>query len=421
MLNENAQMNPKVLLITTRKWFSAARLAMAFSAAGCQVEIACSSRHPAMLTRGVVARYPLHALAPLRSIHSAIRKSRPRLVVASDEMAAEYLYRLYQDSEKFDASTAPFVRDLLERSLGDPAHFPVHSSRTAFLALAKAEGILTLSTQNVSTPSALDRWLSANGLPAVLKADGTSGGEGVKIVCTRRQAHAAWRRLRAPVDIARVLKKSGFESDLHHIVPWITRRPRSVCIQPFISGQDSNIAVACWKGEILGAISMDVLRAWRPNGPAALVELSQDDQMIKAARTMVRRLNLSGLCGFDFMTADGTGRAYLIEMNARATQTCHLPYGIPRDLITSLVSVLVGRPLPQVNEARKRGIISLFPLAWQAGVSKEMLDSTLQDVPWEEPRLVEAGLAVKQKSFYEKCLHMWGRINSHESLAGENK
>lgn len=414
-------MRPKILLITTRRWFSAARLAMAFSAAGCQVEIACPAKHPVMLTRSIVARHCLRGLSPIRSLHSAIRKSLPDLVVPTDDVAAGYLHQLYQRAPYVDEASSTFIRSLLQRSLGDSESFPVLSSRTKFLTAAHAAGVPTLKSENISGSPALHRWLASNPLPAVLKADGTSGGEGVRIVCTPKEAVKAWHELRAPLGLVHVIKKAGFERDPHHIVPWIRRRRRTVSIQPFISGRDSNIAVACWKGEVLGAIPLDVLRTWRPKGPASLVELSQDDQMISAARAMVRRLGLSGLYGFDFITEDATGRAFLIEVNPRATQTCHLSCGVPRDLIPALVSASAGRPLPGLNEARKRAIISLFPLAWQSGVSKEMLDSTFQDIPWDEPLLVEAGFARNGKSFYEKCMQMWGRIHAPGPLAGESK
>lgn len=394
---------------------------MAFVAAGCRVEMVCPSNHPVLLTRGVSVRHSLRALAPITSLHAAIRKAEPDLVVPTDETATSYLYRLYEEAPEIDQESTVVVRSLLRRSLGHPSNFSLYSSRTSFLEVAQAEGIPTVPTQDIPDRMALDRWLSSNSLPAVLKADETSGGEGVKIVCTRREAIRAWRKLRAPLGVARVIKKTSSEHDPHHIIPWITRRRRTVSIQPFITGQDSNVAAACWKGELLGAISMDVLRTWRPKGPAALVELSQDDQMIKAARAMVQRLNLSGLCGFDFIVEDGTGKAYLIELNARATQTCHLPYGVPRDLITSLVAALVGRPLPPTNDIRRRGIIALFPLAWQSGVTKEVLASTIQDIPWEEPLLVKAGLARKNKSLYERWMQMWARINTSKHLAGESK
>jgi hypothetical protein len=427
---EQAQpLDLKVLIVTTRRWFSAARLAMAFSAAGAQVELASPSEHPAMLTRSITAHHHFRALQPLRSLLAAFRTCRPNLVVPTDDTITLYLHRLYNEVPGIDHAFAPFVRSLLQRSLGDPASFPILNSRTDLLAVAHQEGILTPPTEHVPNKAALHAWLACNSLPAVLKADGTSGGEGVEIVSTAKQALRAWRKLRAPLGLARVVKKTGFEQDAHHIIPWVTRRPRRVSIQPFIAGQDANMAVACWQGEVLGAVSLDVLHTWRPKGPSALVELTQNDAMWAAARAIVRRLNLSGLCGFDFIVENPGSQqpsgkhaqTWLIELNARATQTCHLPYGTPRDLISALVAELAGRPLPAGSEASRNGVIALFPLAWQAGISNQALASTLQDIPWEEPLLVEAGFALPSESFYEKCKKLWQRAALPHPVTGESK
>lgn len=414
-------MKPKILVVTTRRWFSAARLAMAFSEADCQVEIVCPPKHPAMLTSAITARYPFRALRPLRSLYNAIRKSTPDLLVASDDIAVMYLHRLYEKAPRIDAATQEQVRALVERSLGDPRQFGVLSSRTDFLAAAEAAGVDVLPTENLPNRPALDRWLAANPLTAVLKADGTSGGEGVAIVSSRRAAARAWRRLRAPLGLARVIKRAGFENDGHYIIPWLKHHRRKVSIQPYVHGHDSNIAVACWKGEVLAAISMDVLSTWRPNGPAVLVQLLDDDLMLSVARKLVRRFQLSGLCGFDFMTEYTTGRTYLLEINARATQTCHLPYGSPGDLVPTLVSALAERPLPEIIEARKRGIVSLFPLAWKSGISRETLASTYQDIPWQEPRLVRKGFAERPHSLYEIFLRARNRLHPAKPLVGESK
>lgn len=374
-----------------------------------------------MLTRCIAARYSFRVLAPLRSIHAAIRKSQPDLLVPVDDSAYTHLHRLYDKAYLLHKDSAASVRCLLQRSLGDPKSYPILASRSRFLAAAHAEGISTLPTQNIPNEAALRQWLASNPLPAVLKADGTSGGEGVSIVCTTREAVTAWRKLRAPFGLARLIKRSSTELDPHHKVSWMRRRPRTVSIQPFIHGRDCNIAAACWNGELLGAISLDVLRTSRQNGPAVLVELAQTDDMLNAARILVRRLNLSGLCGMDFITEYATGRSYLIEINPRATQTCHLPHGIPRDLVASLVSAIAGRPLPVQNEARKYGVIALFPLAWQSGVTSEALSSAFQDVPWEEPHLVEAGFALKNHSFYKQYVRRWGKVGAQKSSVGQTR
>jgi ATP-grasp domain len=412
MLPENPIVKPKILIVATRRWFPAARLAMAFADAGCQIDIACPSGHPAMLTRSITARHSFRALAPVRSLHAAIRKFQPDLLVPVDDSARSHLQRLYEKAPALHKDSACAIRRLVQQSLGHPDSFPVLASRAAFLAAAQAEGVPTLPTEDIPDETALRRWLASNPLPAVLKADGTSGGEGVSIVCTIKEAVREWRKLRSPFGLARLVKRNSSVLDPHHKVSWVRRTPRTVSIQRFVHGSDSNIAVACWNGELLGAVSLDVLRTCRQNGPAVLVELAQSQDMVNAARILVKRLNLSGLCGLDFITEYATGRSYLIEINPRATQTCHLPYGIPRNLIVSLVSALAGRPLPPLDDARKYGIIALFPLAWQCGVSAQALASAFQDVPWEEPRLVEAGFAMKNRSLYRGYVRRWGKVRA---------
>jgi carbamoylphosphate synthase large subunit len=170
---------------------------------------------------------------------------------------------------------------------------------------------------------------------------------------------------------------------------------------------------------MLGAVCMEVLHSWRPNGPAALLRLSNNEEAVEAARAMIQRLGLSGLCGFDFMVEHKTGRTYLIEINARATQTCHLPLGRPHNPVPSLMAAVAGKPMLDPNPAIRSETVALFPLAWQSGISKEMLDSTYRDIPWEEPRLVQAGFAESEQSFYEKGVRMLSRVRMPRAEAGK--
>ena len=56
-------------------------------------------------------------------------------------------------------------------------------------------------------------------------------------------------------------------------------------------------------------------------------------------------MGLSGLCGFDFMQEANTGKAYLIEINPRATQVGHLTLGGGRDLPAALYGAVTGQPI----------------------------------------------------------------------------
>lgn len=411
--------SPKILIASANRWFSGARLAMGFADAGCRVEIACLPRHPALLTSAIAAHHSFSTLFPVKSLYSAIRRTQPDLVVPTDEFAATNLRLLYKVAPELGGGSSELVRELLRRSLGDPESFPCLASKAEFLSVARAEGVSVLPTEDVPEEAALWDWLERNSLPAVLKADGTSGGEGVKMVRTRAEARRVWRKLRAPVGLARTCKKATVGGDLSHVAHWVKRRSRRVSIQPFVDGFDMNVAAACWKGEMLSAVPMDVMQAWRPKGPAALVQMSKNEEIVEAAATMVRRLGLSGLCGFDFMAEYSTGRTYLIEVNPRATQTCHLPCGIPNNPIPALVAAFTGKAASPQRRLTGPGMIALFPLAWSSGVSKEVLASTYCDVPWTEPRLVEAGLAESESSLYEKLMRMREKIKGWYPLAGE--
>jgi predicted ATP-grasp superfamily ATP-dependent carboligase len=65
--------------------------------------------------------------------------------------------------------------------------------------------------------------------------------------------------------------------------------------------------------------------------------------MIAAARTIVKKLQLSGFHGYDFVLEDGTGRAYLIEINPRATQINHFAGHKNLDLTQVLFNSIAGR------------------------------------------------------------------------------
>lgn len=407
----------KVFIATSCRWFSAARLAMAFQRAGCVVDAACPPRHPVLSTRALETHYRYRALAPLHSLRSAILSSRPDLIVPSDDLAMLHLHRLYNLCVEAGGDDARFVREAIRTSLGEPAGYSVTGSQNRLMAVAREENIQTPQTQALRSIEEMERWLLEHGFPAVLKADGTSGGEGVRIVQTMRKAVRAYRTLHAPLHTAVVAKRACLDGDWNSVLPWLWQRQRRVSIQSFVTGPDANIAVSCWEGEVLSSISARVLKTWIPKGPATLIRLIENEEMLQAATKIVRRLKFSGLCGFDFMMDEVSGAPLLIEMNARATQTCALPLGPGKDLIASLCSTMTNqRPYgPPVETGGDT--IALFPLAWQGDTSSELFQSAYHDIPWEEPGLVRLGLKqARSSSPREKWSRMRATLRSRTDL-----
>jgi len=77
----------KILLVTTSRWASSARLAMAMTDIGCEVTALCPHSHP-MLQTSVIRKHLLfQPLRPLHCIAKAIRETTPDFIVPGDELA----------------------------------------------------------------------------------------------------------------------------------------------------------------------------------------------------------------------------------------------------------------------------------------------------------------------------------------------
>jgi len=362
---------------------------MGFARAGFVVEGICPSRHPLANTSVVGKVHAYHSLSPVRSFAEAIASAKPDLVVPSDDLAARHLHHLHQRERKRGEAGAQTC-ELIERSLGASESFGVVYARAEFMRLAHDEGVLAPETEVVADVNQLRRWIVKTGLPIVLKANGTSGGDGVRIVHALDDAEKAFRSLQAPPLLVRAAKRAILDQDKTLVWPSLVRHRSTVNAQAFVAGRETTSTVACWNGSVLAALHFEVLQKKHDAGPATVMRLIEDEDMSTAVVRMTRRLMLSGIHGFDFMRDTENGRAHLIEINPRATQVGHLTLGAGRDLPAALYAAVTGetvRPAPKVTE---KEIIALFPQEWMRDPQSAFLSSGHHDVPWEEPGLIRA-------------------------------
>jgi len=380
---------PTVLVATTDRWFPTARLAMALASAGCKVEAICPSGHPLAKTRAVQQPQLYRGLTPLKSFADAIAATMPNFIIPGDDLATRHLHQIHhREQQKGKAGVA--ICELIERSLGSPESFPVVYARTGFMELARREGIRAPETQVVANISDLRNWIDRMGLPMVLKADGTSGGDGVRVVHTPEEAERAFRKLQAPPLLARAVKRALIDQDNTLVWPSLLRRRSVINVQAFVAGHEATSTIACWNGTVLASLHFEVLKKVESTGHATVVRLIEHPEISAAAEKIARRLDLSGLYGLDFMLEARTGNAYLIEINPRTTQVGHLALGPGRDLPAAFYAALTGKsvqPAPQVTE---NDTIALFPQEWKRDPASPFLRSGYHDVPWDEPGLVRA-------------------------------
>lgn len=377
-------LKPTVLVVTTSRWFPTARLAVALTNAGCSVQAVCPSGSPIAKTTVLKGRFSFRGLAPLKSIAAAIAGAKPDLLVSGDDLATWHLHCLYNSSPDTGGAT----RELIARSLGSPEYFPVVDDRASFMRAAQEIGVRVPRTAVIADFQ--DFQASQIGFPSVLKANGTSGGDGVRVVRSEQEAQAVLRDLQAPPLLARAIKRAIFDQDTTLLRPSLQRRRSNVNAQSFIAGREATSATACWQGSVLAATHFEVLQKGHFAGHATVVRRIDHPEMASAVEKMARRLQLSGFHGFDFMLEDGSRDAYLIEINPRATQVGHLSFGVGRDLPGALVSALLGRPAESAPRVSENDVIALFPQEWLRDPASPYLRSGYHDVPWNQPALLRS-------------------------------
>lgn len=369
-------MGPAVTITATTWWPAPARVAMAFARLGSAVHAICPAGHPLRYTRAVTScvRYPF--LHPLPRLHAAIAADPTAIIVPCDDRAVAHLHALH------DADRDGAVGAAIRRSLGAPEHFDTLRCRAALLHAAAEQGIRVPRTQALQSAADLDTWQAP--LPWLIKTDMSWGGAGVRIVASREEAQRAVRSMSRPLGAARALKRLLINRDGFWLQPWLARFAASTIVQQYVKGSPANIAITCHEGEVIAHLAVRALATQGATGASTIVEVIEHAEMLAAARALARRFHLSGFHGLDFMI-DERGAAWLIEMNARATQLCHVALE-GRD---SLVDALASRPAITAAPAPAGTVIAFFPQAWRSEPNAE-LRSVFHDVPWEEPALVEA-------------------------------
>jgi carbamoylphosphate synthase large subunit len=394
---------PTVLIVTTVRWFPTARLAVALANAGFTVDAVCPSRHALGKTHAVRRMYRYHGLSPLASLRDAITSAKPDSIVPGDDLATQQLHVLYEQEGGAGKSGAG-VRALIARSLGAPENFRTLYARTEFIKLAEEQGVRVPQTAVIAGASDLRSWIAHAGLPTILKADGSSGGTGVRVVRSLENAERALEDLQAPPLLARAAKRALMDQDVTLVWPSVLRRRSVVNAQTFVEGGEATSAVACSNGQVLASLHFEVVNKVGSSGHATVLRLIDNQEMAAAAEKMARRLNLSGMHGFDFMLETQTGNAYLIEINPRSTQVGHLTLGPGRDIPAALFSAVSGQKVHPAASVTEVDTIALFPQEWIRDPASTFLRSAYHDVPWDRPELIRACVSArrKQRAWYSQ-------------------
>lgn len=330
----------KILLYATLAWPNTARYAVGFHTAGCEV-IALAPTEASLCASRCLAELrtyrPFFAVTRLRS---TLRKTAPEIVVPCDDRAVAHLLALYL-SETARNPLSPLAA-IIERSLGSPQGFDRVISRSRSLEAMANEGFCVPLTRPVASEAELPDLLKEVGLPAVLKQDGSWGGDGVVIARTHDEVYAAWRKLSRAPSRLRSLVRAIRRNDAHFLLAALGSAESSVSIQRYVSGTQAATAFAAHDGKLKAVFHYDVLVADGAMGPPRVIQRVDSDQMDAIARGVAKEFGLTGLYGLDYIR-DESGKAHLIEINPRATKGGALAFGPGRDLPAALVEAFSGK------------------------------------------------------------------------------
>ena len=381
---------PSVVVIATVHWAVTARLCLSLAESGFEVVALAPDDHALHRLCGIVVRSIGRTRAHgLSEITRTVESRPPDLLVPADECAIDFMRILYRRAIGGKGRNPGQMAALIEASLGSPSAFVFAAQKSRLVSLAQREGLLVPTTNVVDDILELRRLVAKAQFPLVLKRDGSSGGQGVRIVSNAADAEQSFVELRTSAGPRAAVKMALKKLDLSYLDGFYRKRP-AISLQEYIVGRPANRAVVCHRGEVLAGLSVEALQTMDATGPATVIRVIDSPEMSDATARMVRHLGLSGFVGFDFMLEAATGRAYLIEMNGRPTQICHLALDADSDMIGALAarfpSVARRRPIPNIDGPT----VALFPQESWRDPDSGYLRSAFHDVPWQVPEFVAA-------------------------------
>jgi hypothetical protein len=381
----------RVLVATTFRWPGAARLAVDLHEIGCTVHGVAPRGSAVHAVSAVERSYRLGLADPVRSLRTAIEASDADVVVPFDDRTRHALALLHAGSDPRVESGAR-MRERLERSFGSPDKFSCLYSRAAVMAIARASGVSSPPTAIVRSAGDISAWMQHNPGPAVLKTDGSWGGRGVAILRSEDDGARAWREMHRPPPLVRAVKRLVVERDPWALRARFTRTRPVLSIQSYVAGRPANAAIACYRGTALGAVQSEVVESDGPTGPSTVLRVIDNPDITYAVKSVVSNLELSGLCGLDFIL-DDDGRAHLLELNPRATPTSHLVGEDGTDPLSELRNAFGQEQPPARAASYVSGLVALFPQELKRDAASPHFATAHHDVPSHAPDLVAHVLA----------------------------
>ena len=383
--------SPPVLLVATAtKWLGTARIPRGLANAGFTVSLLTPRNSLAEKSRFIakIGYLPDHA-TPLQWVHAfaaTVVATSPRLVLPCDDMAFRLLRMLaLTPPPRLQPALHLRLASLIRESLGDPAHYLSSTDKTLLPAAASALGVSVPPFAICADTDQIDAFAAVHGWPIVVKRRHGFAGQGVAI-CADHD------------DIARALTTFA-AADAQDLVD-IEAGPARYLAQAHLTGRTQYFHGVAWNGRLLAGYSGEkIIANPEPTGPPTVTRYFRSPRLRAIAEQLVTGFGMAGSIVVEFRTDERTQDVHLIEINRRISPATHLSAMRNVDFCAALYATVCGttfKSRADLSEGEE-GIAVYFPGEWLRDPNSRYLREYPVDVPWDEPELIEAMLALRHE------------------------
>jgi len=375
-----------LLVATEQHWLGTARMPHDLATAGWTVALLAPRGTLAERSQyvGKIAHLPGNA-TPLQWVHAfagTVRAVEPQFVIPCDDVSFRLLAMLLvAPPANLQPALHAELSTLIERSLGDPAHYRASVDKTLISPAAEAAGVRVPPYAIVDDAAAAERFAAEHGFPIVLKRGYSSGSLGVAVCADPAALYREFARLAtAPV----------LDLDDAHA--------RRFLVQAFVPGPTRYFAATAWHGELLCGYAVDKI-AGEPGGPASVVRDFDRPPLFESVARLTRALGITGVFAPEYIVDERTGEDMLVEINRRVTPGTHRGEMFGMSSGAALLASLRGDPSPirsRLEPGEEHFFVS-FPHEWLRDPRSPYLRKYTVDVPWDDPDLIEAFLAERHR------------------------
>ena len=375
-----------LLVATTTRWFGTARMPRALAKAGFEVALLAPrnslAEHSAYVTK---IGYLEDVATPRQWLHSfaaMVKATSAHLVMPCDDMAFTLLQSLMlSPPERLQPALALQLRALIRTSLGEPDGLAPSVDKTLLPGAAEAMGVRVAPFALAEGLAQAEAFAAQYGYPIVVKRRHSSAGDGVAICADRNELADAVAKLLRPLNPA--LQDGG---------------PARVLVQAFVRGRTLFYPSMAWQGTLLTGYAGEKLESNpAPKGPPTVNRYFHSPQLREASVKLARGFGITGFYSPEFVEDERTGQPYLMEINRRLVGGAHRGSAIGVDHCQALYAALQGLPSPTRADldAGETHLTVHFPQEWLRDESSHWLREHPVDVPWDEPELISAMLALR--------------------------